>query len=174
MTLYEITEEVQALDSLIENSLVDADGNPREPTEEEQAFILSQICETETMFRGKAEGICKFRASLLATAKAFKDEEARLEKRRKTMERKAECLRMYLDISMEKIKSDKLEAGLFRLRFQKNPPSVQIAIPEALDAKYFRIIPETREPDKNLIKKDYEVGAYPWGAIVQGKSLRIE
>jgi hypothetical protein len=132
------------------------------------------IGETESAFKAKAEGICSYRANLLAHAAMYKAEEARLEKRRKTQERKAERLRIYLDIGMDMIKSDKLEAGLFRLRRQKNPPRVVVLREDLIDAKYFRIIPEARELNKIDIKKDFEVGEYLWGSIVQDKSLRIE
>jgi uncharacterized protein YukJ len=174
MNLYEIAQDVQALDDLIESTLFDEAGTPREPTDEESAIIMAMICENEDAFKAKAENICKYRANLLAQADAYKKEEERLAKRRKTQERKAERLRIYLDIAMDIIKTDKLEAGVFRLRRQKNPPRVVVIREELIDAKYFRIIPETREVNKADLKKDFIVGEYPWGAVVQDKSLRIE
>lgn len=174
MNLYEIAQDVQALDDLIESTLFDEAGNPREPSEEENQIIIGMICENEEAFKAKAENVCKYRANLLAQADAYKKEEERLAKRRKTQERKAERLRIYLDIALDMIGSDKLEAGVFRLRRQKNPPRVVILREELIDTKYFRIIPETREVNKADIKKDFEVGEYEWGAVVQDKSLRIE
>ena len=173
-SLYEIAEDVQALDDLIESSMVDENGNPREPTPEEQATILAMIAESETAFKEKAERICRFRADLLGDAEKFKAEEARLAKRRKVMENKAAALRMYLDMAMVKIKADKLQVGTFRLRMQNNPKSVVVALPDELPADYWRVIPETKEPNKVKINTDFEVGAYPWGAVVQSRSIRIE
>lgn len=172
--LYDIAEDIAAIDELIDSSMVDAEGNPREPTPEETETILAMIAESEEAFKGKAERICQYRANLLGDAEKFKAEETRLARRRKAMENKAAALRMYLDLAMAKIKQDKLQAGVFRLRMQNNPPSVVVALPEALESKYFRVIPEIREPDKDLIKNDFKVGAYPWGSVVQTKSLRIE
>lgn len=173
-TLYEITDDIRALEEMIEASMVDAEGNPRDPTEEEKFAILDMIAETEEAFRAKAERICKFRADLIGDAEKFKAEEERLARRRRTKENKAAALKMYLDLAMERIGQDKIEAGVFRLRRQNNPPSVYVAMPDLLAEDYFHIIPESREIDKVKIKKDFAVGAYPWGAIVQAKSLRIE
>lgn len=174
MNLYEIAKDVQALDDLIESTLFDESGAPREPTDEENKTIMAMICENEDAFKAKAENVCKYRANLLADSVAYKAEEERLAKRRKTADRKAERLRIYLDIALDMIGSDKLEAGVFRLRRQKNPPRVVVVREDLIDAKYFRVIPETREVNKSDIKKDFDVGEYPWGSIVQDKSLRIE
>jgi hypothetical protein len=173
-SLYEITEDAQALDNLIESCLVDEDGNPREPSDEESKIILEMIGETEGAFRSKAENICKFRANLKADIEDAKKEEERIAKRRKTKERKIEALRIYMEIAMDRIKSKKLEVGTFRLQMQKNPPAVSVLHEELVDAKYFKIIPETREVSKAELKKDFPVGAYPWGIVSQIESLRIE
>jgi hypothetical protein len=173
-TLYEIATDIQVIDDLIESSMIDAEGNPRDPTEEEKAAILEMIAESESAFRGKAERICQFRANLMGDAEMFKVEEARLVRRRLVKEHKAAALKMYLDLAMTKIKSDKLEVGVFRLRMQKNTPSVTIINQAELPEDYIRVVPEIREPNKVKIKQDFEIGAYPWGAITQTKSIRIE
>jgi hypothetical protein len=174
MNLYDIAQDVQALDDLIESTLFDESGAPRDPTPEEETIIMGMIIESEEAFKEKAGNICKYRANLLAQSTEYKAEEERLTKRRNTAERKAERLRIYLDIAMDAIGSDRLEAGVFRLRRQKNPPRVVVVREELVDAKYFRVIPETREVSKADLKKDFEIGEYPWGAVVQDKSLRIE
>lgn len=70
--------------------------------------------------------------------------------------------------------SEKAEAGTFRLAFQKNPPSVFIARPEDVPPEYWRIIPETREPDKRKMLDDLKAGReIPGALLAQGTSLRI-
>jgi hypothetical protein len=175
MTLYELGNEVKALEDLIESCTTDEQGNPKEPTEEEAGLMLAMIEEYQEAFESKAERICKFRANLMASAKAMKDEEERLAKRRKATELKAEALKWILETVMERTKMDKVEAGIFRVRFQKNPPSVFVTRESDIPAEFWKIIPETRQLDKRLILDELKTGGQvPGASLVQGRSLRIE
>jgi hypothetical protein len=52
----------------------------------------------------------------------------------------------------------------FTLSKRKNPPSCQILDPSMLPAEYFRIVPETREPDRKKILADLKDGVVIEGA----------
>ena len=58
-TLYEIGDDFKALFELF-NSMEDADGNPREPNEEETKIIASWFQENEENLKKKFDGYCKF------------------------------------------------------------------------------------------------------------------
>lgn len=173
-TLYEITGEIKTLEDMIETFLVDADGNPREIAPEEKDALLSLVDEIQGQFSAKAERICRYMADVQAVAAACKAEEERLAKRRKAAERKTDALKWILETSMIRAGMEKAEAGTFKLAFQKNPPSVFIARLEDVPPEYWRIIPETREPDKRKMLDDLKAGrAIPGALLAQGSSLRI-
>lgn len=173
-TLYEITGEIKTLEDMIETFLVDADGNPREIAPEEKDALLSLVDEIQGQFSAKAERICRYMADIQAVAAACKAEEERLAKRRRAAERKTDALKWILETSMIRAGMEKAEAGTFKLAFQKNPPSVFIARPEDVPPEYWRIIPETREPDKRKMLDDLKAGReIPGALLAQGSSLRI-
>ena len=174
MTLYEITDEIKTLEDMIETFLVDADGNPREIAPEEKDALLALVDEIQGKFSDKAERICRYLADVQAVSAACKAEEERLARRRKAADRKAEALKWILETSMIRAGMDRAEAGTYKLAIQKNPPSVFIAFLEEVPEAYFRIIPETREPDKRKMLDDLKAGrAIPGALLAQGSSLRI-
>jgi predicted nuclease with TOPRIM domain len=174
MTLYDIGDDILALNNLIDEALTDPDGNPKEITEEERALLLAMNEENQSNFEGKAERICKFIRDLEAFDEMCKKEEERLAARWKTSERKVGALRWLLEKNMERIGMKKAQAGTFALSIQNNPPSVYVRNEEEIPAGYWRIIPESRAIDKKGILEVLKAGGEVPGTLLsQSASLRI-
>jgi hypothetical protein len=129
-TLYEITGDVLALKSLMD-SLVDEDGNPREPTEEELAQLQAWAICSKDEFVKKIEGCCKYIKNLEIDAadcdaerKNRKDELDRLSKRSKAYENKAKSVKNLLWFGMERLKMKTCKTLLFNLNIQNTRKSV--------------------------------------------------
>jgi len=174
MTLYEITDEIKALEDMIDDAMTDPEGNLKDLSEDDKGALLSLVDETQGKFAEKAERICRYMVNVKAQAEACKAEEERLAKRRKAAERKTDALKWILETSMIRAGMEKAEAGTFKLAIQKNPPSVFIARLDDVPPEYWRVIPETREPDKRKMLEDLKAGReIPGALLAQGSSLRI-
>lgn len=175
MTIFEITADLKALEQLIDQAFTDENGEPREPSESEKETLKAYIDEIQGSFEDKAERICKFLRNQEALAVACKDEEDRINRVRKSRERKAGVLKHLLEYAMIRAGIKKTDAGIFQLAIQKNPPSVQITSEEKLPSQFFKIIPETKSPDKAAIATALKSGEEVPGAyLLQVESLRIK
>lgn len=154
MRLYEITEAYLSLESLEET--------------EDIKEVLDSISDEQDV---KIENIVYVVKNLEAEIKAYREEEKRLAEKRKSKERKAKFLLDYIFSNMKAIGKDKVKAGTYDLRIQKNPKSVRIYDEEQLFDEYFKY---KKEVDKKKIKEAIENGIEVAGAeIVQGEGLRI-
>lgn len=66
-TLYEITGDLKSLYNLME-SLVDENGDPREPTAEEFETMKTWFTESEEAFKKKFDSYCRFIKNLRLSA----------------------------------------------------------------------------------------------------------
>lgn len=122
MTLYQISDDLKALQNLVE-SLVDEDGEPREPTEEEAKIILGWFDNSETELKTKFDNYCRFIKNINLSAKhadserkLYKAELDRLSRRAKAFENTAkrvqDCLwRNFQKLGIKKFKTDLFSAG---------------------------------------------------------------
>jgi hypothetical protein len=173
-SLYEITNDIKALENLIEEATTGEDGLSKEPSEGEKTAIIAMLDELQGNYEEKAERVLKLRANLSVFADTCKAEEERLYRRRKTAENKAKALMWVLEESMRRIGAKKITAGTFTMSIQRNPPSVYLANIDALPEQYWKIIPEQKEPDKRLILDDLKSGKDVPGAMLsQGEGLRV-
>ena len=127
----------------------------------------------QLQFDEKAEGICQYRAELLAEAEGVKMEAQRLALMQKRLENKADRLKEYLASQLAILGIDKLKAGTFTLSLCKNSqPSVELALNSAIPEVYKRV---TVDLDKKQVAADYKDGvALPPSIIVkQGFHLRV-
>lgn len=131
-TLYEIGDDFKALFELF-NSMEDADGNPREPNEEETKIIASWFQENEENLKKKFDGYCKFIKNLsyqsdLAAAEkdAYKKELDRLQKRSKAFENRANSVKMCLWDNMRRLglAKDGYKTALFSAKEQATAGAV--------------------------------------------------
>jgi hypothetical protein len=154
--LYELAEEAVALDDLLAM-------DEGEWTAEAEALANEW---TEQLV-AKADAFGSFVRSLEAQAEAIKEEEARLASRRKAVQGRADRLKRYGLMALQRMERPKVAGDLFTLAVQNNPPSVALTVGvDALPAQYVRTIPEQREPDKTAIRD-----ALKRGEVIDGAAL---
>jgi hypothetical protein len=119
MTLYAITEDLKALNKLLEE-MVDDEGNPREPTAEELETMKQWFECSQADFEAKFDNYCKFIKNLKIEAeaadgerKAYKGELDRLSKRAKAFENRAKSVNGLLWFAMQNLGMKKYKTALF-------------------------------------------------------------
>lgn len=154
-TLYELTAEMQRImdsEDISDTDLQTAFGNIQE----------------------KAQNICQLVTMLEHDAEVFKAEETRLAERRKAIENRASNIKEYIKRNMIEIEIDEIKAGIFSLKLQDNPPAVEVTNEASIPARYYTIIPETKQLDKKRLGTDLKAGSdIPGCKLTTGKSLRI-
>lgn len=154
MKLYEITDAYLSLDEA-------------EKTED----VIKVLDSIKDEFDKKAENTVKVIRNFEADIQALRDEEKRLADKRKSLEKKKEDLKEYLYFNMVRLKVRKVNAGLFDINIQKNPPSIKILDEATIPLKY-KIL--TYNLDKKQLKEDIKNGAEIKGAeLVQTEGIRI-
>ena len=160
MTLYEIKEQYKVLDKYIEDENLD-----RETFKE----ALNEI---EGSLEEKTENYVKVMKNYSAEAEAIKLEEKRLADKRKALENHAERVKQVLDDTLTELGIKELKAGIFNLKYQNNPPSVDVLDMELIPEIYK--LPQEIKLDKKAILQDLKNGIEVAGVeIKQGESLRI-
>jgi hypothetical protein len=149
---------------------------------DELAELLAKV---EGDFKQKAERVALFIREMLSTAKAVKEEEARLCARRKSLENGADRLKRYLEANMLEAEQMRIDGKLVTLRIQLNPPSVACELDESalremfftntLPLPFIKRVPESFALDKKACLEMHKLGIeLPAGiAIERGASLRI-
>lgn len=164
LNLYEISNNyLQALDFL---------------TDPELDLPIEAINDTLEGLSGeledKAVNVAKFLRNMESTAKAIKEAEAEMAKRRKTLEGRVKWLRDYLKINMEACGISKIECPFFKLAIQKNPDAVNITDEEAIPAQFKEQVITwkiSKTAIKDAIKKGDEV---PGAELTIGTRLVIK
>ena len=122
----------------------------------------------------KDNRICHFIRDVEAFALTCKSEETRLSNKRKALENKVERLKNLIQLSMDRLGMDHLEAGTFKLSVQDNPPALETIDRELTPARFRIVIPATWVEDKAKIKEALKIGEIiPGYALKRGRSLRI-
>jgi hypothetical protein len=162
-SMYEITGDIISLNKMLEE-IVDENGNPREPTEEERKTLEEWFSCSLQDFEKKFDNICKFIKNLKIEAeiadgerKAHKDELDRLSKRAKACENKAKNINDLLWFSMQRLGLKKYKTSLFSAGEQ----NTQIKI-ETILGSNLKEVPEEylkpRELDTTKIKEALSCG----------------
>ena len=168
MTLYAITEDLKALNKLMEE-MVDDEGNPREPTEEELETMKKWFECSQADFEQKFDNYCKFIKNLKIEAeaadgerKAYKGELDRLAKRAKAFENRAKRVNGLLWFAMQNLGMKKYKTALFSAGEQ----NTQIKI-EPLAGSDLKEVPEEflkpRELDTAAVKDAIKSGLLKQG-----------
>jgi len=174
MTMYDHVEEYAALKSLIDEAVIDADGNPKELDDSTRALIAEMAEQWKADFQHKAERVCRFRADTQAHIDACKAEAARLSARAKVYETRLCGLNFLIQSTMGLLGLKKMDAGTFALTIAKNPPSLVVDDADKIPADYFNLIPATTALDNARVKAALSDGlAVPGARLVQGESLRV-
>tara|TARA_R110000744_G_scaffold25522_11_gene63290 strand:+ start:947 stop:1468 length:522 start_codon:yes stop_codon:yes gene_type:complete len=127
-TLYELSADLHWLQ------------NADDLTEDEMSAGLAAVTGA---FDAKAESIGRFILDLEGDAKKIKDEEARLAKRRKTIENKAGWLRGYLRNEMSASRIDRVEGVGLTLTRTPNPPTFKVTDETLVPAEHWNVVIKT-------------------------------
>lgn len=147
-TLYEIIDEFQALDALLEES-------GGEVTPEIEAWQA----EYGALLEQKTDAIAGYLRSLEATEKAHKAEKDRHGEREQVAKNKQKRLKAMVQLQMERSGRDEFKGRLFSLKLQKNggaaPITYLVADPEKYPADCRVVTPTI---DKDAVRAKLEAG----------------
>lgn len=133
--LYKLTDAIREALAAIDDI---ADDTGEIPPDLEQVLDALQMA-----IEHKVEGICKFRANLIATAAGVKAEMDRLAAFYHALDSRADWLKGYILRHMMATGTQKIEAGTFRVRIQKNSrPSIALAAGAAIPEAFLRVVRE--------------------------------
>jgi hypothetical protein len=140
--------------------------------EEVPEALAERLDQLDIELKAKVDGCCRIHQQLLADAAAYQAEARRLAEHAQVATNRANWLKTYMDRCLTEAKVDHLHTGLFKLRFQANPPSVHVERPLDLPMNLQRV---TIEPDKKAILQLHRNGFdLPEGVtVIQKTSLRI-
>jgi predicted nuclease with TOPRIM domain len=160
MKLYELTNNYLTIQDLIEQA-------------DDKETLLDTLQAIEDTVEGKIENIIKMMRGFEAEAEAIKTEETRLAEKRRKLENKASSLKEYMEWNLQNLGLKEVKAGMFKARFQKNPPTVEIADEEALP-DVFKIPQPNKVDRKGLIGFLKEGNELSGVRLIQKESLRIK
>lgn len=157
--LYDITERYKNLLDLAENTDID------------KKMIIEALKGVDEELSTKADNIGRLYKNLGASIKVLKEEETRLQKRRKTFEKNQTNLKAYLKDCMRQIGKTKIKTDLFNFNLQANTPALMIEDEKNIPEEFFY---NEKILDKTLLKEKLKEGLEITGAsLKQSESLRI-
>lgn len=163
MKLYEITEELQLLESMYELTYDEETGEVNELDFDELQAMEEEM---KKLLSNKADAIIKFVKNIDSDVEVLKAEEKRLKERRERLEKKKEWMKNYLMENMLKLGYTKVETAYGTISTRKSKSTVvnEAIIPK--DERYWSV--ETKDKfDKTKIKKLIESGEEILGAYIQ-------
>lgn len=117
----------------------------------------------------KSKSVAAYFQNLDADVQAMKDAEARISKRRKTLEKESNGLKEYLRINMEKSGISKIESPEFTVTLRAPAKKVEVYDQKSLPSEFIKTV-TTESPDKNAIKRALKEGDVEGARLVDGKS----
>ncbi len=120
----------------------------------------------------KASNIAALTDNMTSFVDMCKAEEQRISARRKAVENRILWLNKYLQNCMETAGTMEIEIGTRKISLQKNPPKVVIDNQDDIPPRFFIVIPETFQLDKNALKAELKKGEVKGAHLTQGLSLR--
>ena len=162
--LYEITGDILNIYALLD-SLVDDNGEPREPTEAELETMKQWMAENIDDFKKKFDNCCRLIKNLRLAAdnaeaakKNFKAEGTRLTRRHKALENRARSVQELLRWNMERIALDKFKSDCFSANIQNIGGKV-VSVASTVDtAEIPELYLKPREVDTAAILQDLKDG----------------
>lgn len=160
MTLYELDYNLRQLDALLSES---QDEETMEILEETKKVLLPQIEE-------RASDILTYISDCISRAKHLKEEAARITKKCKSLEKRADFLKGIIKQHMVDTKQKKATYGIYDVTLAKTPDKVVINQGEEnwLPDEFCAVV---RTPDKDAIKKAMVDGKLI--AFVDGKEIEL-
>lgn len=159
-TLYEISQTyLEVLDALIAN--------------EDGTMDVTALENINDELSNKLENVALYIKDIEGFSEVIRQEEMRLNQRRKALENKAQHLRGYLTSCMEMVGQTKFETPMVKLSF-RNSKAVEITDEGMLPTRYF-VKKVTYSPDKGAIKKDIDEGwEVPGAELVERRNIQIK
>ena len=142
-------------------------------SEEELLEAERYLIDAEIELTEKVENIAKFIKNLEAERESFKKESDRLAAKAKSLDKKVNSLKRYLENTLEVSGIDKVKGQLFTVSLQNNAMSLDVSSTEHIPMEFKRI-PEPVVNKRELLKHIKDTGEVFEGVEVkQTKSLRI-
>jgi hypothetical protein len=152
-TLLDITEDLRALDALLE----EFGGDISEPAAE--AAVSQWVAELEANLGRKAEGYAALISELDARVEFRRSEARRLAERAKVDERKADWLRHRLLDAMNRTGTPVIETERYRLSVARNGGKQPLDIHDVVPTDWCRV-EVVQQPDKDRIREALEQGTH--------------
>ena len=144
--------------------LLESDGEVVDPETGEVTNPFADVLATlKDGIENKVEGCCKVLKQLDADMAMLKEEQDRLAKRRKSIERNKEGLREYVRENLQQADMKKVKTPMFTVSLSAAKKRVVILDEDLIPAE-FRAEAKTPPPDKAAIKAALEAGTKVPGA----------
>ena len=142
-------------------------------TDDERAALVNALDSMDGEFTDKVENVVRYIRNCEADADTLRAEEIRLATKRQAMTKKAENLTAYIEAMMMMTGKREIKAGIFDLKFVKDPPSITILDESAVPREYF--VTPAPVLSKQAIKDAIKAGAMvPGVEIIQNERLKIK
>ena len=152
------------------HQLTDLGLNIQEAIESNPEFdITKALVDFQGEFNTKALDLGMVYRNIQAEADVYESESKRLADKAKSLNKRAEGLRVYIEQQMEMLGLESIKGDTFSVKFRKLPPMVIIEDLDKIPTKYVRIITQKIEPDKVAILE-----AICAGYNVEGASLKTD
>ena len=174
MTMYEHVVDFGALKALIDEAMLDEEGNPKPLDDDTRAALTALAEDWKEGFKEKFERTCKFLADSEAHVDACKAESARLIGRAKVYETRIHGLKFLMQRTMDMLKLGKVETETFVVSIAKNPPSLYVEDESKIPAEFWTPIPASLSLDKAKLKEALKGGEIAGARLFQGSSLRVK
>ncbi len=138
--LYSLSQEF----AVLEDRLIEAEG----VLDEELEAILDSM---NLAITKKVEGIVRWDINLAGDEKAIDDEIARLQAMKRPKTNLRGRLKAYIKECMVDSGIQKKDFGIFSVRIQKNPPSVEVIDEALIPERFIVTIPESYKVDKKAV-----------------------
>ena len=159
MKLYDYNEAFKNIIDLFEDDTIDKD------------ILEKALADLHLGFEEKCENVARWNKALKLEAEAIKEEEARLAKRRRTLENRAESNIAYLEEMMKLTGKTKFKTPLFTFYISKNTPSLNIGEEAVIPEEYIKNVTSI---DKRELLAAIKAGLEVEGVeIIQNESLKI-
>lgn len=158
MNLFEITENIKGLYEQIDNI--------------DEQVLIDTMEGLDCLLEEKAESYIKLIKLFENDIEGIKKESDRLKQLKKTRENEIVRLKKSLEKQLTKIGKKDLKAGLFRIKIQKNAPTLYIETQKHIPKEYY--VEQDPKLDQKRLLDDLKNGTEVKGvSVCQSESIRI-
>ncbi|ALS22149.1 siphovirus Gp157 family protein [Paenibacillus naphthalenovorans] len=167
--LYQVAEQYRQFYNYMDEVL----SSDEDFTEEDLQLYFETLESIEDNLEQKLENTIKFLRNIEGDIEAFKKEKQRLERKQRYLQNTYDRLKQWMKDSLELNGIDKMNAGNFKVRLQKNNPSVEVYDVEKVPKQY--VTKTEIHVDKKLLLTELKEGKQIDGVQLapEGKHIRI-